>query len=67
MILGGYKYIFGYFLKDLIKSFEFKIFFLEIKKIFKIENLNIFDVLRLFAESFSSFDKGEYLQRAAIV
>ena len=57
-IAGGYKYIFGYFLKDLIKSFEFKNFFLEIKKFSKIENLNIFDVLRLFAESFSSFDKG---------
>lgn len=57
-IAGGYKYIFGYFLKDLIKSGEFKNFFLEIEKFSKIENLNVFNVLRLFFKSFNSLDAG---------
>lgn len=57
-IAGGYKYIFGYHLKDLFKSGKFINFFSEIKKFSDIEKINLVDVINLFFKSFRSIHQG---------
>ena len=57
-IAGGYKYFFGYFLKDLIKSGYLKKFFIEVFHFSKIEQINLFKVLNLLFNSFNSLTEG---------
>jgi asparagine synthase (glutamine-hydrolysing) len=57
-IAGGYKYVFGYFLKDLIKSGYLKNFFIEIFNFSRIEKINLFKVFGLLFNSFKSLNDG---------
>jgi asparagine synthase (glutamine-hydrolysing) len=59
-VAGGYKYIFGFYLRDLLKSKKYINFFQEFVSFSKVEGISLKEVFNLFHNSFRSLNVGGF-------